>query len=166
MNSVSRITIKSVVGNSYGIQSEINQPQQSYSNQGEFWNSDLRHSSFVRCHICQELGHVKKYCPDRHYYYNARLNNKNEQFNSHQFTPNSKQKGCVSVFRRNSRDRPYNSQIPRINLVTHMTKNTIPIKVGARKTSALVDSGASVTIINKYLLERTSHAKQIKTFCL
>lgn len=36
-----------------------------------------------------------------------------------------------------------------MNFVAHMTKNTIPIWVGGRNTSAFIDSGASVTIINK-----------------
>lgn len=43
--------------------------------------------------------------------------------------------------------------------MAHMTKNTIPIWVGGRNTSALIDSGASVTIINKDFLAKTQYAQ-------
>lgn len=47
-----------------------------------------------------------------------------------------------------------------MNFVAHMTKNTIPILVGGRNTSALIDSGASVTIINKdFFLAKTQYAQ-------
>lgn len=39
-----------------------------------------------------------------------------------------------------------------------MTKNTIPVHVGGRTTSALIDSGASVTIINKEFFKKTHYA--------
>lgn len=39
-----------------------------------------------------------------------------------------------------------------------MTKNTVPIQIGSRNTSALVDSGASVSIINRDFLGKTSYA--------
>lgn len=39
-----------------------------------------------------------------------------------------------------------------------MTKNTVPIQIGGRNTSALVDSGASVSIINRDFLGKTSYA--------
>lgn len=39
-----------------------------------------------------------------------------------------------------------------------MTKNTVPIQIGGRNTSALVDSGVSVSIINRDFLGKTSYA--------
>lgn len=57
--------------------------------------------------------------------------------------------GCAPVFGSYSKDRQNIHSVPQVNCVAHMTKNTIPIWVGGRNTSALIDPGASVTIINK-----------------
>lgn len=45
-----------------------------------------------------------------------------------------------------------------LKMVARMTKNTVPIQIGGRNTSALVDPGASVSIINKDFLGKTSYA--------
>lgn len=36
-----------------------------------------------------------------------------------------------------------------LKMVARMNKNTVPIQIGGRNTSALVDPGASVSIINR-----------------
>lgn len=60
----------------------------------------------------------------------------------------------MPVFR-SSKD-GHNDKCPEINLVAHMSKNTILVNVLGQKTSALVDSGAAVTIISKQFFEKTA----------
>lgn len=65
----------------------------------------------------------------------------------------------MPVFGSYSKDRQNIHFLPQVNFVAHMTKNTIPVWIGGRNTSALIDSGASVTIINKEFLAKTQYAQ-------
>lgn len=48
-----------------------------------------------------------------------------------------------------------------INLAENMVKNTVPIFVNGVKTNALVDTGASISVISTAFLSKTSFANSV-----
>lgn len=67
----------------------------------------------------------------------------------------------MPVFGSYSKDRQNIHSVPQVNVVAHMTKNTIPFWEAGLNYSALIDSGASVTIINKEFLAKTHYAQSV-----
>lgn len=50
-----------------------------------------------------------------------------------------------------------------INIATNMTKNTVDVSINKKRTNALVDTGASITVISALFLNKTSYANAVLT---
>lgn len=50
-----------------------------------------------------------------------------------------------------------------INIATNMTKNTVDVSINKKRTNALVDTGASITVVSALLLNKTSYANAVLT---